>query len=267
MLNPSAALLFFQAAKEIGDAEWRNEFGRRFVEGVFRRHDPEHFIGRNSDAALASVQLVRELGGEGFLGRDPDFFERLFHPRQLLELSERNPELALAFVQLMREVGGEGFLRRLEPEFFERAFHPRHLLELSERNPEAALAWMQLMRELGSEGFLRRLEPEFFEPAFSSVVLDSLLRRKPAAFAVALRLVRVFELRPAAEAMLTCLTSSLDRPGGSASLLGNLPLSAIDDVRWLAASGDRRGLCAALFSLVGDPAHEKPMDNTLNKGV
>jgi hypothetical protein len=245
-------------------------FLRRLEPEFFERaFHPRHLLElseRNPEAALAWMQLLREVGGESFLRRlEPEFFERAFHPRHLLELSERNPEAALAWVRLLREMGGESFLRRLEPEFFERAFHPRYLLELSERNPEAALAWVQLLREMGGESFLRRLEPEFFERAFSPVVLDRLLRRKPAAFAVALRFARVFELAPAADAVLRSWTAFLRGPGTSTALLGNLPLSAIGDLQWLAARAHRRDLHALLVSLVGDLAYKKSSDETLDE--
>jgi hypothetical protein len=56
---------------------------------------------------MAWVQLSRELEKETFIRRhfDPEFFERAFHPRYLLELSERSPEVALAWVQVARELG------------------------------------------------------------------------------------------------------------------------------------------------------------------
>jgi hypothetical protein len=178
--NGSAALLLYQAAKDIGDTEWQVRFRRGFVEFAFGRHDPREDIERKPEAVLAWIQLAREVGADGLLGRfSRDSFERGFHPRHMLEMSERNPEVALAWMQLAREVGGKGFLRRLGPEFIELALHPRHMLEMSERNPGAALAWMQLAREVGGEDFLKRLEPEFIERAFHPGHLLELSERNP----------------------------------------------------------------------------------------
>lgn len=180
MANPSAALLLYQMAKEVGDLEWRYEFRRRYLELGFRRHHPFELFERSPEAAVAWVQLVRELGKETFLQHlDPEFFERLFHPRYLLELSERNPEAALAWVQLARELGGDGYIRHLGREFIERAFHPEYLLELSERNPEAAVAWIQLVRELRGEDHILRLGPDFIKRGLHRHNLLELMERNP----------------------------------------------------------------------------------------
>ena len=228
-------------------------------------------VERNPEAAIAWVRTAHHLGGKGFLRHlDPELFERVFHPRYLLELSDRNPEATLAWLQLVRELGSPGRFRRFGPEFLERAAHPRHfldtLLELGERNPEAALAWLQLAQELGGEGFLKRFDHEFFDRAFSSVGLDSLLRRRPASFAVLLRLVRILQSRPAADVLAECLTAGMHRPGVGTWPVCNLPMSAFRDVEWLATIGDGYDLQAVLQSLVGESL-PREKDHGLDEGL
>jgi hypothetical protein len=88
------------------------------------------------------------------------------------------------------------------------------------------------------------------------------LHRSPAAFSVALRLARILELRSAAESLMECmglrsrersmvkrLTSFRRQDKIDRSLVQNLPLSAYDDLRWLAATTDNSDL-GALLSLL-----------------
>jgi hypothetical protein len=255
MREPRSAQIIFELGEQLRDFEWLDEFSSRFLETVVREvprlmfgpgararthwirlarevgrasrlspfmdrnrlppeffermFDVRHLIDiseRDPEAALAYLQVVRELGGgrhlERFVEREmgPEFFERMFHPRHLIELSERNPEAALAYLQVVRELGGGRHFERLVereigPEFFERIFHPRHLIELSERNPEAALACLQVVRELGGgryfERFVERdLGPEFFERIFDMRHLIEITERDPEAALAYLQVVR-----------------------------------------------------------------------------
>jgi hypothetical protein len=201
--------------REVSNTHYRIEGfrrGMRFGEEFFERVlDPRYLLElseRNPEAALAMLQLARQLGGgrslEHFVTRSrfgEEFFERVLDPRYLLELSERNPEAALAMLQLARELGGERFLehfatRRGGEEFFERVLDPRYLLKLSERNPEAALAMLQLARELAGGRFLEqfvarsRFGEEFFERALDPGYLLELSERNPEAVLAMLQLAR-----------------------------------------------------------------------------
>ncbi len=84
-----------------------------FVKRIF---DPRYMLKmsqRSPEAALAWIQLAKEIRGESFLrGMDPDFVKRIFHPRYMLEIGEWNPEVALAWIQFACEVGAKSFLER-----------------------------------------------------------------------------------------------------------------------------------------------------------
>ena len=186
--------ILWALGRQLCDHEWQREFSHRFLD--FTAHKmPMKGIELGEQYGLEWFRLMRDIGGGMFSefvdrrGIHPEMFERIFHPRQLLELSERNPEGALAYVQLLREIGGGRFLERysekeMGPEFFERMFHPKQLLELSERNPEGALAYLQLVREIGGDRFLERyseneMGPEFFERMFQPRQLIELSERNP----------------------------------------------------------------------------------------
>ena len=272
--SPETALAWIRLVMQSGGEHIPRQFISEVFERAFHSHDIlEHLLQvneRSPETTMAWLELARELGGKGILRHlNPESFERAFHPRYLLELSERNPDAALAWIEFARELGSAGPLRRGNPELFERAFHPRrlvdHLMELSEHSPEVALAWIRLAQELAGEGFIVRFGPEFFERTFSREALDRLLHRKPATFAVMLHLARVLQSQQAAHVLAECLISSLGRRDTKAWPLASLPLSVIDDVKWLAAYTDRSDLDAAVTTLVrgerperrGEAKHQK----------
>jgi len=180
-----SARVLFGLVRRLHDSEWAFEFTRRFLD-VFTHKGLLFAKGAESDSGdyVELLLLFREIRGSGSLSRYAHwsdmyqkFFDRMFDPRQLLELSDLNPEGALAYLQILRELGGgryfeEFFARRMPPEeFFERIFHPRQLLELSEHNLEGALAYLQILRELVGgrffEEFLaQRMPPEEFFDRF-----------------------------------------------------------------------------------------------------
>jgi len=197
--------ILWALGRQLCDYEWQREFSHRFVD--FTPHQmPMKGIELGDRNGLEWLRLMRDIGGgmfSEFFDRrriHPEMFERMFHPKRLVELSERNPEGALAYMQLLREIGGDRFLERysekeMGPGFFERMFHPRQLVELSERNPEGALAYMQLLREIGGDRFLERysereIGPEFFEQMFHPRQLLELSERNPEQALVYVRLLR-----------------------------------------------------------------------------
>jgi hypothetical protein len=196
--RPRAGLILWDLAKEMSEGEWRHRFARHLIEeGFHRRHDPMTFE-RDPDTWIARLQLIRELGAERSV--DPKFFERMFDPRLLLELSEVSPESALAMLQLVRQFGGEGFLRRygeraLGPEFVDQMLHPGRLLEMIKERPESALAILQLLRELGGDHLVERhsrelLDSKGFGRTFTPQRLLELSNRDPEAALATLRLMR-----------------------------------------------------------------------------
>jgi hypothetical protein len=202
LYQPRSARILFDLGKQIGDFEWLDEFSGRFLEYIMLEM-PRSAIFGSGVPPTDWIRLLRDVGRglSPLLTRRivPEFFERMFHPRQLMELIERNPEAALAYLQVLRElVRGEFFghiERELGPQFFERMFHPRQLMELTERNPEAALAYLQVLRELGGGEhfghFVKRVPgPEFFERMFRPRQLMELTERNPEAALVYLQVLR-----------------------------------------------------------------------------
>ena len=90
--NPQAALILWEVAKELPDAEWKLSFGQEFFEFSVRKHHPMEMMDRDPDGWIAWLLLMRELGGWGFLERfspkmiHHDFFQRAIDPRFLVEL-------------------------------------------------------------------------------------------------------------------------------------------------------------------------------------
>ena len=193
----------------------------------------------------------------------------MFHPRQLLELSERHPETALAYIQFLRELGGGRFLersfeRKMGLEYFERMFHPRQLLELSERYPEIALAYLQMYRETGGMGFLQRyfdkgIGPEFFERSYSPFHFNQLFDRSPVAIAVWLTLARIANSSDTTESVARAIFEFFRRRGGTRTGAALLPISVLPDLHWLATESKNAELGVALSELndpSGDPSGE-----------
>jgi hypothetical protein len=189
---------------------------------------------------------------------DSDFFDRMFHPRRLLELSERNPEEALAYLQIIHELGGVRFsdlhIDQIDPEFLERMFHPGRLLELSERNPEGALAYIQILRELDGGGFLhnytvKQMPQEFFKGNLGSTHLMRIFDRKPLAIVVWLIFVRLANSSDATKSIVRVLAEFFRSRGGAKQGISLLPISVLPELRWLAAQVDFPELTGALFEL------------------
>ena len=111
---------------------------------------------RNPEAALAWVQLVRELGGGRFV---EDFARERIHPR-----------------------------------LYERAFNPNYLLKLSEHNPVTALFWLQCVLDLGGMKFLEEHAQKFYDRTFNNTAFECLARLNPYSFATALRLARAMNI-------------------------------------------------------------------------
>jgi hypothetical protein len=175
-----------------------------FFERMFYPRRLAELIETNPEGALASLQVVRELGGGQYLERIADtpmgseLADRIFHARHLMELIERNPEGALALVQLVREVGGGRYLDRLgamdmDPEFFERIFHLDQLLEFNGR------------------------------------------RNSP--LVLCLACARIFQSKRLSQTLAAALNEGLRHREDVKHRLSLLPISSLRDLRWLSEQG------------------------------
>jgi hypothetical protein len=183
-----------------------------------------------------------------------ELFGRVFDPRYLLELTDRNPEAALAWLQLAREMRGGQFLEYFgrdplhNQKVLERVLDPRYLFGLSERNPEAALAWLQLAREMTDGHYFEHFEEEKWMRLLNSFDFSRLLDQKPTVFAVALSIARNILSPQAIDIILKRLIRPLHRVDGGRSILGTLPIAALNDLKWLANKTNDPVLNAALDS-------------------
>jgi len=158
--EPRCAQIIFALSRQLHDYEWIYEFARSFFDDMFHRMAPLESDGFASVQPFEWVRLFREIGAIGdvsrFTGRrglHPEHFDRIFHPRRLLEIIDRNPDAGLAYIRIMRELGGVRDFERyvdgeMGNEFLKHTFHPHRLLEKVERNPEVAVTYLQILREL-----------------------------------------------------------------------------------------------------------------------
>lgn len=259
--NPEVALAWLQLIRDFGGGRLRQKYYEKPIhadvfEHTLHSHRLLDLAERNPEAALAWVQLASELGGERFRVQfgeryfSRDLLERVLHPRRVFEMSERDPDRVLSWIKLVRDFSRDHLdVQVIFQSIFERTSDPRYLLELAERSPEVAMAWLQLSTELAGERFLTGHGQEFFDRFIDPVVLGRLLYEKPAAFAVALRLARVSRSSRFLEVVGECLASRLQRSGMNSSVIGDLPISALKDVTWLANELGNRELKHAVESL------------------
>lgn len=256
--NPEVALAWLQLLRDFCGERFKERFDRKPIyldlfAHVLHTHRLLNMAERNPEAAFVWLQLAREFGDERLRIQldEPrfsrDLLERVFHSRRVLEMSESDPDRVLSWIKTVREFSGDHFDAHVfSSGIFERAVDPRYLLELAERNPEAALAWIQMAIELHGERFLTKRGQESFDRFFDHFVGGRLLHEKPAAFAIALRLARITQSSRTLEVIGNCLLSRLQRSGRNSSVIGDLPISALSDVVWIANEMGNRELKHAI---------------------
>jgi hypothetical protein len=200
--DAKSARAIFKIASRIHFVDWIVEFSERLIDRVSRFEVLPWGLLQSYDG----LQLLREIGESGQLSRwldrrriHPAEFERMFHPDQLLELSDRNPEGALVYLRVLRQLGGERAFQltvnELASGFFDRTFRSGHLLEFGEQGPERALIYMQILRELcGSQTLERVLGAdfplEFIRRAVSPREIMAFSERRPEAALTYLQTLR-----------------------------------------------------------------------------
>jgi hypothetical protein len=257
--HPEVALTWLQLAREIGGDQYIEHFGKKALhsnsfEWMFDPRNLLEMAEHNPETALAWLHLAREMGSERHLEHfynellNSGLFERILGHHNLLELAEHNPEAALAWTRLAREMGGIEYIKHLlgkkflHSNSFERMFDPRYLLEQAEHNPASALALthlMQEMQDMDGEKIFEYYDEESFARFFDSISLIRLMNRKPSVFAVLVSLARNTKSRRAIKAVISCLTTKPHQADGARLLIGQLPISALSDLKWLAeTTGD-----------------------------
>ncbi len=196
ILNPQAALVLFQLAKDSPEKEWTRYFIHKLITILLEESFVYKILTKGQHTWAPMLKLMQEIGSlslfEQFADNNikSDFLMQLIPPSQLLKLSEQNPEATLAFVQLVRELVGKGSLC-INSEYFDELLKPRLLLDLSEQNPETALALVQLTQEAVGKEFLQRITPEYFEETLQPRRLLDFSERNPEAALKLLQLARV----------------------------------------------------------------------------
>lgn len=208
--SPEAALTWVKATKLlVGGWVFRGPEAQELIERFFHGGPPAWELLRESPTSLVAwVGVLRELGLSVWWRREPrGLFERLFHPRMMMDLIDQSPETALSFLQAVHELGGdaERFWRHMEPEVTQRLLDPRYLLLLAERSPEAAASLARLLREWVDGRVLREMDPErahqvvreFIERAVQTPYLFELAERSPETALGVVRVVRTLGGRDA----------------------------------------------------------------------
>jgi hypothetical protein len=159
--------------------EWEPEVLNRITNTGYLMHLSE----RSPAAALALIQLVRQLGGDaGRLWRmDPEVAHGFLDPRYLLEVVDRSPELSVALAQLLREWSDNSFLREVDPNWVQRFIKTSHLMRLIDSSPEVALELIRMVVSLTPSMSLQEWGPEVFERITDLRYLAHLSELGPAA--------------------------------------------------------------------------------------
>ena len=142
-------------------------------------------VDHNPEVALASLQLIRKMGGRRYVEQFVDslwgeeFFRRLLNSRRLISMINDNLEEALAYLQILKEMGGGMYVERfvesgLWEEIVERLLDQPRLMDMVDHNPERALAYLQLIRETGGGRYVER----FIESGRGKKLLECLLHPK-----------------------------------------------------------------------------------------
>jgi hypothetical protein len=117
--------------------------------------------------------------------------------------------------------------------------------------------YVQLLRELGGERFLKQnigkdTGLEFFERNFGLAHLNKVIDRRPAALAVWLTFTRMANSAGVTDSLGRLVVDFLHRHGRAGIGIALLPISALSDLRWLAAQTKIPELQAAVFELTGN---------------
>jgi len=220
--SPEAALTWVKAVKLYPGAwVFQGPEAEEMAERLAHGGPPVWELFHESPTSAAAwVGVLREVGLPLRWRRGPrGLFERMFHPKMMMEMIDRSPESALAFLEAVMELGGdsERFWRHMEPEVIQRLLDPRYLLELAERNPETGGSIARFLREWGYGRFLQEMNPErrermlreFMEHATEPQFFFELMGRTPE---VALEVVRVVRSLGGGDALRESLhTSALER--------------------------------------------------------
>nr|VFJ55470.1 MAG: hypothetical protein BECKFW1821B_GA0114236_102315 [Candidatus Kentron sp. FW]VFJ76112.1 MAG: hypothetical protein BECKFW1821C_GA0114237_10996 [Candidatus Kentron sp. FW] len=276
--NPMQMVNFLKLLQDVSAGIKGHRYPDRFIErelvpDLFEHMlHPRHLLElaeRNPEGVLAYLQIAQEFGGRKYLERfierelEPKFFERMPHPRHLLEVAGHNPERALSYLQIAKELGGRRdfgrFIEReMGPRFFEHMLHPRHLLEFAERNPEGALTYLQIVRELGGDKYIERfiereLEPEFFERMLHPRHLVKFNEYRMSSLSFWLAYARLSGSPRLIQALSDSISAGVRNRKELTRYLGNLPLAAFSDLRWLSEQIDNPDVQSVVSELVSPP--------------
>lgn len=179
-------------------------------------------LGVARDAGFLSPRLVRS----GIL-------DHILDPEYLLTLEDENPGVAAHLLNTAAEFGAARLVRRSRRRYGDPAW-PHAIFQLIKKAPEAALAWLSAIKEAHGDEALQRTEMgplprEILNPG----AVRGLLNRSPSGFAALLRLVRLSGSPDPARAAAESLQRIFRESEGLGRIGAQLPLSAIDDIRWL----------------------------------
>ena len=152
--------ILWDLGKRLFDYDWQDEFSARLMDSLSHRIGRLETTERDYRSEIEWLRLIRDASGaysfsDFFDHRrfSPNFLDRLFSPRHLLEMSENNPERALAYIQVAHELGGDQSLgrytKKVAPEIVRGLLDSGRLLEFSGINPDGALAYIRMFKEVG----------------------------------------------------------------------------------------------------------------------
>jgi hypothetical protein len=108
--------------------------------------------------ALSYIKLVRELGAERWIRHHgEEFFERVFHPRNVEEIIHQNPALILNYIRMAREFGVKTQIARYKDSLLEEVLTPAYLNRELLNNPDNFIEVLRLAKAYKSKQIVHTL--------------------------------------------------------------------------------------------------------------
>jgi hypothetical protein len=249
--RPEEVGSLIRSLTELGNRELADRLRRHLLEDFFERMDFMELTERRPERAIQLMELAFEIGGGYWPPKlHGDLFDRLFRRVSMVDLPHRRITALIASIDLASKVGATDALRRLDDRFFSRVMsNDFDDMEWAAVSPDKAMTLIDLTLELPARPWAMRFAQAFFESRVAEPWLVTLVSADPQSFARVLRVVRSMDFEPAIRLVLESVHLAREW-----TVLRQLPISALPEVKWLA----RRTGDPMLRSIVQSVGSETP---------
>lgn len=186
--QPSAALIFYQVAQELGDWRWIQEFKHICFRRELDRDSPWEFVMNRPEEVIPRLHLLKKIGFVGGSIRQIEFIEQLFRPKHIEKLLRQSPETTLTFIRVLRELN---LGCRLNSKILSELLHTSLLEKLATDNPVAVFTLAQFIGEVGGNDSLKKIMSKSLKRTLSNpAYLQELIESNPKSALSGLRMMR-----------------------------------------------------------------------------